>query len=208
MLRHIKYSVAVRRLAARAREVACNRDVLYHGTRYGKSILKTGVLFHSLTGGDPKVCLTRSAEVAAYWSMIDRDDDEGRGSIFIFDRQSLQRRYKVEANPEVYWHSETTFHDEAEQEIRDNLVEIGNHLIGFVCDPTIRRPPKLGKLLSTSRRQSRRRRRTEIEARLIKLAIPRSATKRTRISKPNLDPNNSTQRVTCSHACAGPRLKR
>jgi hypothetical protein len=27
------------------------------------------------------------------------------------------------------------FHDEAEEEIRDNLVEIGNHLIGFVSDP-------------------------------------------------------------------------
>jgi hypothetical protein len=92
MLRHIKYSDAERQLAGRAREVAMNRDVLYHGTRYAQSILKTGVLFHSLTGGDPKVCLTRSAEVAASWALVDRDDDEGRGSIFILDRQSLERR--------------------------------------------------------------------------------------------------------------------
>ena len=138
MVRHIKYSSAERKLAARAREVVMNRDVLYHGTRYAKSILKTGTLLSH--GG--KVCLTRSAEVAAYWAFIPRYDDEGRGSIFIFDRQSLQRRYKVEANPEVYWHSETTFHDEAEEEIRDNLVEIGNHLLGFVSDPTFRYSPK------------------------------------------------------------------
>jgi hypothetical protein len=66
MLRHIKYSDAERQLAGQAREVAMNRDVLYHGTRHAQSILKTGVLFRSLSGGDPKVCLTRSAEVAAY----------------------------------------------------------------------------------------------------------------------------------------------
>jgi len=85
MPRHIKYSDTVRQLAARAREIAMDRDVLYHGTRYTRSILKTSVLFRSLSGGDPKVCLTRSAEVAAYWSLIDRDGDDGYGSILIFD---------------------------------------------------------------------------------------------------------------------------
>jgi hypothetical protein len=47
------------------------------------------------------VSFTRSPEVAAYFALLERDDDEGRGSVFIFDRQSLERRYKVEANPEV-----------------------------------------------------------------------------------------------------------
>ena len=201
MVRHIKYSSAERRLAARTRELAAHRDVLYHGTRYTRSILKTGVLFHSLTGGDPKVCLTRSAEVAAYSAGIDRDADEGRGSVFIFDRRSLQRRYKVEANLEVYWHSETTFHDEAEEEIWDDIINVGDHLIGVVSDPTIQCLPKRRKLIFTSRRELKRRRRTEIEARLIKLVIPRNATKLTRISKPTID-----QRVTRSHARTGPRL--
>jgi hypothetical protein len=45
----------------------------------------------------------RSAEVAAYWALVPREDDEGRASILIFDRQSLARRYKIEANPEVFW---------------------------------------------------------------------------------------------------------
>ena len=180
MVRHIKYSSAERELAARAREVAMNRDVLYHGTPYAKSILKTGVLLSN--GG--KVCLTRSAEVAAYWTMIDRGDDEGRGSIFIFDRQSLQRRYKVEANSEVYWHSETIFHDEAEEEIWDDVVDVGNHLIGVVPGlKRLRSRPLTPKL----RRAFKRSRKTKIETRLKKLAIPRNATKYTRISKPNLD---------------------
>jgi len=71
--------------------------------------------------------------------LIDRDNDEGRGSIFILDRQSLECRYKIDANPEVYWHSKTRFHDEAEEEILDNVVDVGNHLIGVVSGPTIRR---------------------------------------------------------------------
>jgi hypothetical protein len=164
MPRHIKYSDAERQLAGRAREVAMNRDVLYHGTRYAQSILKTGVLFHSLTGGDPKVCLTRSAEVAAYWALLDRQNDEGRGSIFIFDRQSLERRYKIDANPEVYWHSKTRFQDEAEEEIWDNVVDVRNHLIGFVSGPTIRRSHRTKTL--------NRRLKNEIEARLLELVPP------------------------------------
>jgi hypothetical protein len=181
MPRHINYSETVRKFAASAREIASNRDVLYHGTRYAQSILKTGVLFHSLTGGDSKVCLTRSAEVAAYWAMIDRDHN-GRASILIFDRRSLERRYKIKANPEVYWHSQRTFHDEAEEEIWDNVIDVGNHLIGFVSDPTLRFGPKRRKLIFTSRTELKRRRRTEIEARLKKLALPRNATKLTWIS--------------------------
>ena len=119
------------------------------------------VLFHSRTG---HVCLTRSAEVAAYWALLERNNDEGRGSIFILDRQSLERRYKIEANPEVFWHSKTYFHDEAEEEIWDNVVDVGNHLIGVVSGPTIRRSQRAKTL--------NRRFKNEIEARLLKLPPP------------------------------------
>ena len=184
MPRHIKYSDTVRQLATRAREIAMDRDVLYHGTRYTRSILKTGVLFRSLSGGDPKVCFTRSAEVAAYWSLIDRDDDEGCGSVLIFDRRSLECRYKIKANPEVYWHSKITFHDEAEEEIWDNVVDVRNHLIGVVSGPErLDSRPLTPKL----RRALKRRHKTAIEARVIKLPISRNATKLTKISRPNLD---------------------
>src|SRR5262249_11580101 len=46
------------------------------------------------------------------------------------------RRYKVVANPKVYWHTKTLFHDEAEEEIWANVIDIGNHLIGLVSGPT------------------------------------------------------------------------
>jgi hypothetical protein len=107
------------------------------------------------------VSFTRSPEVAAYFALLERDDDEGRGSVFIFDRQSLERRYKVEANPEVDWHTKTLFHDEAEEDIWANVIDIGNHLIGLVSGPTCCRSHKHKTL--------NREYRAEIEARLLLL---------------------------------------
>src|SRR5262245_15296188 len=135
MLRHLKYTKAVRQLAGMARQQAMDRDALYHGTRCAELILKTDVLFYSDPGA-PKVSFARSPEVAAYFALLERDYDEGRGSVFIFDRQSLARRYKIEANPKVDWHTDTLFHDEAEEEIWANVIDIGNHLIGLVSGPT------------------------------------------------------------------------
>ena len=77
MLRHLKYTEAVRQLAGMARQKAMDRDVLYHGTRLAELIQKRGILFYS-DPGDPKVSFTRSPEVAAYWALLERDDDEGR----------------------------------------------------------------------------------------------------------------------------------
>src|SRR2546430_7984523 len=48
----------------------------------------------------------------------------------LFRSQSLASRYKINCNPEVYWHSDTTFHDEAEEQIFDNVTKISDHLIG------------------------------------------------------------------------------
>ena len=45
------------------------------------SIFKTGVLFYS-DPGHPKVSFTRAPEVAAYWALLERDYDEGRGPEF------------------------------------------------------------------------------------------------------------------------------
>jgi len=130
----LKYSKVERQLAGMARQKAMDRDALYHGTRFTELILKTGVLLSPDTG-HPKVSFTRSPEVAAYWALLERDYDEGRGSVFVFDRRSLERRYKVEANPKVYWYTKTLFHDEAEEAIWANVIDIGNHLIGLVSGP-------------------------------------------------------------------------
>ena len=131
---HMKYSQAERKLAAIAHHKSDHRDVLYHGTRYAQSILDTDVLFCSEIVG--QVCLTRSPEVAAYWAMMDRDDDEGCASIFVLNRQSLEKVYELKPKTEVFWHSATLFHDEAEEEIWDNVIGIRQHLVAVVAGPT------------------------------------------------------------------------
>jgi hypothetical protein len=139
MIHHIKYTTAERELALLARKLATNRDVLYHGTRYRHSILKMEILFRPEVGDAVfAVSLTRSPEVAAYWALLKRDDDEGRGSILVCDRQSLASHYKIKCNPQVYWHSDRIFHDEAEELILDDVTKIGNHLIGIVSGPTVK----------------------------------------------------------------------
>ena len=102
--------------------------------------------------------------------MMVRDDDEGRGSIFIFDRQSLGCQYKLESKAKVFWLNNTLFHDEAEEEVWDNVVDIGNHLIGLVCGPTVARSHKHKTL--------NRKRRTQIAARLLRV--------KRRVRRPNV----------------------
>jgi hypothetical protein len=149
MPRHMQYSDAERKLAWIARKKAGSRDVLYHGTRYAGSILRTGVLFRAPCLNEAaQVCLTRSAEVAAYWAMMERDDDEGIGSILIFDRKSLEGGYELRPIPDVFWHNDALFHDEAEEEIRANIIDVNEHLIGVISGPRARPLPRRKELNS------------------------------------------------------------
>ena len=185
MLQHIEYSNAERELAGAARQTAMNRDVLYHGTRYPELILRTGVLFRA-DGGEEKVCLSRSPEVAAYWAFTERDDDEGRATILIFDRRSLERRYEINSNPEPYWHTDTLYHDEAEEEIRDHIIDIGTHLVGFVSSPkglTASRLPADMRWRRRLRKKRYREFRKQIEARVLKLSPPNNPNQRLMISQ-------------------------
>ena len=158
MFRPKEYSEAERRLAGLARKIAMNRDVLYHGTRHAQSILRMGVLFKA---GYTMVSFTRSPEEAAYLALLDRDDDEGRGAIFLFDRRSLHCRYKIEPYHAGCWNDQTSCRDEAEEAIYNNVIDIGKHLIGFVSDQTTRCSNNLKKL--------NREYRVEMEARLRQL---------------------------------------
>ena len=163
ILRPRAYSPAERELAALARKVAMNRDVLYHGTRDAQSAIRMVVLFHPQGGnlGYPVVSFTRSPEEAAYWALLKRDDDEGRGGILIFDRQSLKYRYKIEPCHDPVWDTATICRDEAEEQVWDDVIDIGRHLIGFVSEKTTYLSDKL-----TTLNQERR---LEMEHRLNEL---------------------------------------
>ena len=79
-------------LALQTRAIARGRDVLYHGTRYRESILASGLLALSNSGG---VYFTRDVETAVHWATLTRDDED-EGAILVLDRPSLKARYRLE----------------------------------------------------------------------------------------------------------------
>ena len=122
-----------RLLSKKAREIARGQDVLYHGTRYRESILKSGFL-----KAFQAVSFTRSPEVAAYWAAsVPRDDDEGAGAILVFDRASLRTRYRLECHADGWARI-----DEFEERVRARNVEIAPHLIGLVTASMASLSPK------------------------------------------------------------------
>ena len=135
MFRPRKYSEAERRLANLARKTAMKRDVLYHGTRHAQSILSMGVIFCAEYAHQVSVSFTRSPEEAAYWALLERDNDEGRGAILIFDRQSLRCRYKIEPYHDQIWYNYRNRRDESEEMIWGDVIDVGKHLVGFVSEP-------------------------------------------------------------------------
>lgn len=138
MLRQISLNQREHELAGLTRKAATGRDVLFHGTRHASSIRTTGVLFHSIPG-DPMVSFTRCPETAAYFALMERDDDEGCGAILIFDRQSLRCRYRIEPWHDDIWDDETGRRDEMEERVWENISDVGHHLIGVVTEPMTRR---------------------------------------------------------------------
>lgn len=145
MLRQNRINVeGLRELTAEARRVAKRSNVLYHGTRYVHSILSMGTIFHSFPG-EPQVALTRSPETAAYFALLPRDDDEGQGAILIFDRQSLQSRYRIERWHDTFWDDAKSRNDEMEERIWEDITDVGRHLLGMVSGPMTPRSDRVKK---------------------------------------------------------------
>jgi hypothetical protein len=119
------------RLVQLSRQLAGRRPVLFHGTRYPASIERSGVLLFA-TSGDPVISFSRSPEVAAYWADVPRDDDEGRGAVFVFNRQSLAARYRIEPFHDPIWDTPTSLKDEMEERVWLTNIVVAPHLIGFV----------------------------------------------------------------------------
>ena len=72
----IRPAIDEARLARWAREQASGLNALFHGTRHLSCILSDGYL--KPTGIPAMVRFSRSADAAAYWAMMERDDDDGR----------------------------------------------------------------------------------------------------------------------------------
>jgi hypothetical protein len=123
------------RLARWAREQASGLSALFHGTRHLSCILSDGYL--KSTGNPAMVRFSRSADAAAYWAMMERDDDDGRGAILVFDRDRLRTRYRLELI------DESLYIAEQEECIPSRNVPLGLTLIGIISEQFRIRPREI-----------------------------------------------------------------
>lgn len=68
--------------------------VLFHGTRYANAIVSSGWLLASRVG-DKCVSFSRNPAVAIYMATIEREVDEGQGTVLVIDRDVLSSRYRL-----------------------------------------------------------------------------------------------------------------
>lgn len=68
--------------------------VLFHGTRFATAINHSGKLL-APTLGDQCVSFSRNPAVAIYMAALERDIDEGQGTVLVIDRNVLSSRHRL-----------------------------------------------------------------------------------------------------------------
>jgi hypothetical protein len=76
------------------RKLSKGRDVLFHGTAFGRQILAENRLRYFPFGSEA-VSFTRSVEGAVYWALLPRIPHGANGAVLIVDRWKLRTRYRV-----------------------------------------------------------------------------------------------------------------
>jgi hypothetical protein len=80
-----------------------SRPVLFHGTRFPRTILGANALVADVDGGEDSLHFTRMLPVATYYALLDRKPDEGRGAVLALDRDLLAQKYKLECTRDPFW---------------------------------------------------------------------------------------------------------
>jgi hypothetical protein len=121
-------------LARRARELSSGFNPLFHGTRYLDCVLRDGYLKNAGAGW---ISFSRSADTAAYWAMMERDDDGGRGAILVFDRDRLSTRYRLELI------DDSLYIAQQEEFVSARVVPLAIALVGVISEPFPMRPREI-----------------------------------------------------------------
>lgn len=118
--------------ARRVRQIAKGRDILLHGTRYGRQILTENRLRRSVEGDDA-ISFTRCADMAVHWALLPRDFEESIGAVIVFDRQKLKTRYRLEAFHDPFWDTDDSIYDEAEERVWGReIVNLSPLIVGII----------------------------------------------------------------------------
>lgn len=90
-------------------------DLLYHGTCLPDKILRDGVLERAVLGYEC-VSLTRSLDVAKYFAVMQREEYDETGGVFVFRRADL-----INAGYDLVPFHDTLFGDEARDEQEEQI---------------------------------------------------------------------------------------
>src|SRR5262249_25524534 len=117
-LHDTKYAADIR-IAAEVRGlVPRQRAVLFHGTQFPCSILKTDCLVYSRYLADGGISFSRLLHVGVYWGRLGREDGEKQGAVFVLDRDRLSHDFRLEPYCWRKWNSNKSRGDfEAEEAI-------------------------------------------------------------------------------------------
>jgi hypothetical protein len=98
------------------RDVARRQSVLFHGTSLGSLIARTDTMLYP-TIGDPIISFTRSPETAVHFATLPKDFDDGFPTVFVFNRDALRTRYRIEPYQSIVPKGYTMGKFEAEERI-------------------------------------------------------------------------------------------
>lgn len=85
--------------------------MLFHGTRFANAIANSGWLL-APTLGDRCVSFSRNPAAAIYMAALERDVDEGQGTVLVIDRNVLHSRYRLHSRCNAF-----VFREEAEEAV-------------------------------------------------------------------------------------------
>jgi hypothetical protein len=103
-----------------------SKPVLFHGSRYGNAIIESGCLL-APTLGDRCVSFSRNPAVALYMASLERDFDEGQGTVFVIDRTALSARYRLRSRCNGF-----EYREEAEEAVWQDIRLFKGLIIGQV----------------------------------------------------------------------------
>ncbi|PSC05973.1 hypothetical protein SLNSH_06250 [Alsobacter soli] len=120
------------------RLVPRGEEALFHGSRYGQSMLDDNAMYRS-PSGFPGVFLTRSVDVAAHFALMEgRDDAEPLGCILVLNRRTLKQRYRLEPRDEGWWDDlggRPNGITECEEAVWATITDLSRHLLGVIWIP-------------------------------------------------------------------------
>jgi hypothetical protein len=135
--KHYNYAEEIKIAADLRKYVPRGRAVLFHGTRFPCSILKSNCLIYNWEVVDGGVSFTRLLHVGIYWARLGRATGEECGAVLVFDRDKLAHDFALRPFCWRKWESDKFRGDfEAEETIFGrHITNLHRYLLGVLWLP-------------------------------------------------------------------------